>query len=122
MEKHRKADCFVACQFIKLQIKKNVSIVLFPLYLTALLIKSVSESSLSEEGESDLEENEKHDQIVEDTNTIDLDSYTVIPSHPKLMSSQEEAVQEEQEEEGKKSTEEQVSNKNFNSTQDGLIA
>ena len=84
------------------------------------MTKTVSESSLSEEGESDLEENEKHDEIGEDTNTIDLDSYTVIPSRPKLMSSQEEVVQEE--EEGRKATAEQVSNKDFYYTQHCLIA
>ncbi|XP_063865461.1 WD repeat and FYVE domain-containing protein 3-like isoform X1 [Scylla paramamosain] len=63
----------------------------------ALLTKSVSESSLSEEGESDLEENEKHEQNEEDTSTVDLESYTVIPSHPKLMTSQEEMEEEEEE-------------------------
>lgn len=62
----------------------------FPKPVAALLTKSVSESSLSEEGESDLEDNEKHEDTEEDTSTVDLDSYTVIPSQAKLMTGQEE--------------------------------
>ena len=69
----------------------------FLLFSPALLTKSVSESSLSEEGESDWEENEKHEQNEEDTSTVDLESYTVIPSHPKLMTSQEEVEKKEEE-------------------------
>ncbi|XP_050700499.1 WD repeat and FYVE domain-containing protein 3-like isoform X2 [Eriocheir sinensis] len=56
----------------------------------ALLSKSVSESSLSEEGESDLEDNEKHEDTEEDTSTVDLASYTVISSQAKVLAGQEE--------------------------------
>ncbi|KAK3895111.1 hypothetical protein Pcinc_001157 [Petrolisthes cinctipes] len=46
----------------------------------ALLKKSVSESSLSEEGESDVEEDVKTGSGVgDDSNTVDLDSFTVVP-------------------------------------------
>lgn len=50
----------------------------------------MSESSLSEEGESDLDENEKHEDTEEDAGTVDLDSYTVIYSQGKGISGQEE--------------------------------
>lgn len=58
--------------------------------LAALLSKSVSESSLSEEGESDVEDNEKREDTEEDASIVDLDSYTVISSRAKLLSGQEE--------------------------------
>ncbi|XP_045600783.1 WD repeat and FYVE domain-containing protein 3 isoform X4 [Procambarus clarkii] len=60
----------------------------------ALLTKSVSESSLSEEGESDIEENEKG-EAAEEVSIVDLESYTVVSSDPsKLTSSQEEIMPE----------------------------
>lgn len=60
----------------------------------ALLTKSVSESSLSEEGESDIEENEKG-EAPEDVGIVDLESYTVVSSDPgKLTTSHEEIVTE----------------------------
>lgn len=59
-----------------------------------MLAKSVSESSLSEEGESDLE-NDKGG-APDDGGTVDLDSYTVVSSDPnKLTTSQEEIVSNE---------------------------
>ncbi|KAG7173359.1 WD repeat and FYVE domain-containing protein 3-like [Homarus americanus] len=58
----------------------------------ALLTKSVSESSLSEEGESDLEEIEKG-AATEEVGSVDLESYTVVSSYSnKLTASQEEIL------------------------------
>lgn len=48
--------------------------------LLAVLKKSVSESSLSEEGESDVEEDVKNGSgNGDDSNTVDLESFTVVP-------------------------------------------
>ncbi|KAK7077189.1 WD repeat and FYVE domain-containing protein 3 [Halocaridina rubra] len=52
----------------------------------ALLAKSVSESSLSEEGESDIEESEK----LEEEGVVDLETYTVVSTDSKKISTSEE--------------------------------
>ncbi|XP_068245244.1 WD repeat and FYVE domain-containing protein 3 isoform X2 [Palaemon carinicauda] len=54
----------------------------------ALLTKSVSESSLSEEGESDIEESDKIEGDAE--NVVDLETYTVVSADSKKISTSEE--------------------------------